>query len=348
MTRTLTSLTLLLLVAIASPARANVTVALRDRAILRGERYIRLDEIAAIKGEDEAARRVARVFVGPAPKQGRETCITRRDIRQRLSEQGLVDIIAFAGAQAVVVRSEEVHTDSGDNNTGKSEAVIPVARTLSERETAELIRACVAKHVLTLVPGKDLSAEVTVSRLKGNATTATSILKVSDIESGRLPGRGRVSFSALDAKGRATGTLEAYIDAKVKAPVAVLRRQLSQGEIVTPADVLVQRQTIDAEKAYMPLEKKLIVGQAAAHSLRQGAPLMVGDLTEPLAVRKGQLVRVDTVRGGFRIRAHAKALADGRVGDLIEVENLAAASRKIYPVRVTGANTVAVALPGGE
>lgn len=341
----------LCLLVVAGTARANVTIDLRPAATLERGQYVRLGEIAHVKGEGEDVSRVRGVFLGPGPQVGNELRISRTEIRRHLVDQGLADRIAFAGAQAVIVRAQKKVARTEDATAKPAAAPEPtpeVQLDLTEGELSDLVRTSTAKHVLGMLKRKDASAAVRVLRLQGSAATSTVTLRVARRESGRLPGRAQLRLQAIDHAGRTVGDVKAYIDVDVSAPVVVLRRNLNTGQVLSPGDVLVRREEIDIEKAYLPTTAAAVVGQAAAKPLRAGALLMAGDLMEPIAVRKGRLVRVDTLSGGFRVRSHARALADGRVGDMIEVENITPASRKKYAVTVTGIDRVSVARPGGN
>ena len=97
MTRAIRVICLILLLLTAATAQGSVNVVLRDTATVSG-RYVRLASVAALRGEPEAAERVGRLFLGPAPVTGeiRRTTFT-------LYMVGFYSLVGFLVSGAVLL-----------------------------------------------------------------------------------------------------------------------------------------------------------------------------------------------------------------------------------------------------
>jgi len=88
----------------------------------------------------------------------------------------------------------------------------------------------------------------------------------------------------------------------------------------------------------------LSLGQAAGHVLRRaipaGAPVPLGALDPPYDISRGETVQVNVASGEAHLKLDARAEADGRVGQIIPVLNLASGKR--FPARIAGPGKVVV------
>lgn len=60
-------------------------------------------------------------------------------------------------------------------------------------------------------------------------------------------------------------------------------------------------------------------GQRLARPVRRGRPLVVADFEPMPAVRRGEEVHIEVVRGAIALRTRGRALADGGIGDPVKV-----------------------------
>jgi len=322
-----------------APVRAGVTVTLKETAALAGD-YVRLCEVAAVEGDEEHSLRVSGLFLGPTPETGETREITREQIRSRLREVGLDAAVQVAGANAVVVRrsgEEEAAPATEGAAAAAAQAVEPSAEDQAQQETVRRIGRAVQAYLAQVFQRDDLEVRVEVSQIDGQVMPAAGSFRVREIQSGRLPGSARIILETLDASGRPAGDLRAQVKAEATAAVLLVRRDLQRGEPVRPGDLLLQRALLKSGVGYIPLDVNAVAGRQAARFLRALSPIQAGDLEQPLAVCKGQKLTVLTKAGGFEIRMEVIALADGRVGELIAVENLD--SKRQFTVYVSGFGT---------
>lgn len=150
-----------------------------------------------------------------------------------------------------------------------------------------------------------------------------------DIEPLRTVQAGRIGirFMELDPNGqvvrRVTGG--AFLDLWVTVPCAAV--PLNRNDILTPEHITHQRKNL----AYLRGEAWDGRGgpYRVTRTLGAGTPIFEGDLEVVPVVAKGS--RVDLIYKGKAVRLSvvAKAMADGRVGELIPVRNLQS-NRKVY------------------
>ncbi len=325
----------------ASLAAAGVTVELRESAAVH-QAYVRLGQVADVRGQERASTRIARLFLGPAPAEGRARRMSREQIRGRLEEVGLATDVTFAGARTVLIeRAEAPRAPARQAATASERRAAPAqpdgAAEAEPTRLQALVAAAVRDHVARIFPRKDLSVRVRVESVDGTLPQEAVQLRMRRVVRGRVPGRAQVELDLRDADGKARGWIQASVEVAAFARVLMLRRRLRRGETVTPADLIVQEAALESGTAYLPLAPQAVADCEAARSLRAMEPLEQGDVERPAAVFKGQRITVASRAGGFRIHMKVLALADAALGDRVFVENPnGAPERRRFLVRVTG------------
>ncbi|MCT4628050.1 flagellar basal body P-ring formation chaperone FlgA [Halodesulfovibrio sp.] len=150
-----------------------------------------------------------------------------------------------------------------------------------------------------------------------------------DIEPLRTVQAGRIGirFMELDPNGQVVRRVNggAFLDLWVTVPCAAV--PLNRNDILTPEHITHQRKNL----AYLRGEAWDGRGgpYRVTRTLGAGTPIFEGDLEVVPVVAKGS--RVDLIYKGKAVRLSvvAKAMADGRVGELIPVRNLQS-NRKVY------------------
>ncbi len=332
------ALSLVLVLLAAAGARADLTVALRERAALP-EGYIRLAAVADLDGDAESARRVGRLFLGPVPEPGAPKVLARADVLDRLREVGLDTGVTLAGALSVTVSQLAATADNAPAISALPAPELPTplvpepaaptaapapARPLDSGEfnpaAAKLVQTAVQRHLLRQIGGEGVEASVEC-RQADAWPAGTKDLEVMKLVKGALPGWAVLRLAARDASGRKLGEIEAAVETKLTTLTPVLRRPLPLGATITQEDLGVVRQPLVAGSTYLPAKAELLVGKTASRALSAMTPLRVGDLAEPLAVERNKIVVLDSSSGGFHVRGYVKALADARLRETVMVQN---------------------------
>jgi flagella basal body P-ring formation protein FlgA len=131
------------------------------------------------------------------------------------------------------------------------------------------------------------------------------------------------------------------VQAMLDLPVATAT--LTAGSIVGPDDVHMARvgaRTLHGD-AVRSMEQ--VTGMQLTHTIQAGQPVYPADLTRPLIVRRGSLVRLRLESGGLSVTGQGIALESGADGERIRVQN--PGSRTVLAGIVIGPGLVRIA-PG--
>lgn len=126
------------------------------------------------------------------------------------------------------------------------------------------------------------------------------------------------------------------------APVAVLRRSVSAGEIIRKEDVEIVYRREDQIGRDMIADTGRLVGMTPRSRLRAGEPVREHDTRPPVLVARNAQVIIRLTHGAMTLTAQGRAEEDGARGDVIRVKNLQ--SGKIIEATVQSSDLVAVNL----
>jgi len=304
--RRIAVLAVLLCAPLAGAGPAKAPVAKLHAAARVGGRVVHLGDIAEVTAVDEArAERLRRVVIGHAPGVERPRELSRADILSRLARSGVRDVV-IAGALHVMISSRAEEFD---------EATVRAAA--RERLAAELADT----NGVTIEP---LPSTVTPIRIAAGEQPARLVAE--------LP-------ASFDARGSVRVTVKVLVDGTIAAVrtvsfdvrragfALVLTRGVRPGEAIDAGDVElrpVDATAIDPGRLESP---KRLVRAVARRSLRAGTVLTESMLRRLPSVRRDELVTVLVRAGSLTLRARAVALADGRDGDVVVLQNPASGRR---------------------
>lgn len=121
--------------------------------------------------------------------------------------------------------------------------------------------------------------------------------------------------------------------------IVVVQQPLRRGAIISNADV--DLVTLDISKVRYPLFDLIdVVGKRVARSMRSGQIVERKNIEFPPVIKKGDFVRIIAQRGSMVITASGVAREDGRMNDVIRVQN--SSSQKEVRGRVFGPSQVKV------
>lgn len=130
----------------------------------------------------------------------------------------------------------------------------------------------------------------------------------------------RISLSVRLYRGDAivaSGSVRARVE--VRRRVLVARGVLARGDVVTAESVV-------EEQRHLPLDAVPAGDEAIGMTVRSrigaGEIVRTRDVESPIVVRRGDLIGVDCVSGGFVVRATARAMEVGREGQVITLQAL--------------------------
>ncbi len=125
----------------------------------------------------------------------------------------------------------------------------------------------------------------------------------------------------------------------VKADVVVAQRALTRGSLVRREDVSLAR--LDVSRIREPIfSLDNVVGKLVVRNVRVGQAVEQKNVEIPPVVSKGGFVKIIARRGSMLLTAVGIALEDGKMGDVIRVQNNS--SKKIVMAEVVGPDQVEV------
>lgn len=133
-----------------------------------------------------------------------------------------------------------------------------------------------------------------------------------------------------------------FVPARIElyADVAVLTRNLGRGDVIAPQDVQLLRMNT-AQAGFGHIEDlDRVVGMELRRPLRSGETVRLSHLLVPETVRRGDSVILEAQNGGLSVVMEGTALANGKVGEQIQVRN--STSERVVDATIVGPGRVRV------
>lgn len=154
-------------------------------------------------------------------------------------------------------------------------------------------------------------------------------------------GWGQASLALIvRINDRVVKNVPVMVDVEALADLVVTTRAVERGEILTPADVAVQKRDLAVTGGKVARTAADVVGLKVRVGMRGNTPLRTDYLERIPLVKSGQLVTVLLESPALRITTTGRAKGAGSAGELITVQNIS--SNKDFPARVVDAGTVRV------
>jgi flagella basal body P-ring formation protein FlgA len=134
------------------------------------------------------------------------------------------------------------------------------------------------------------------------------------------PGRRSIPVTAM-VNGVPGTQIKVVAVIKRYLKVPVVRRSLKRGSMVRAKDIKMKRVEMVREIDGLVVNSEDIVGTVTLRKVSKGTPLQMKWFAEQLAVERGDRVMVRLIKGGLRINTTAEALANGRIGEVIQLRN---------------------------
>ncbi|MBI4558494.1 MAG: flagellar basal body P-ring formation protein FlgA [Candidatus Hydrogenedentes bacterium] len=273
------------------------TVTIKDEALVKGPK-IRLGEIAELRGEHAAT--LAELDVGPAATPGNAKIVDAALLLSRIQNTG-VDVSNMEVQGAKSVR----------------------ATTLSLELTPEVIAEDLREFIATQMPWDAADATVDVyppakSEILPDGQVAIRWMPNPEygwvgpeVFRGELVVDGAVKKALL-----CKATIQAY------GEVVVAAQDIPRGAVISQADLTTERRTLGVSKEAGFTRPADLIGAVAKTSIFTGQLISRRQVEAPKLVKRNQIVSVEVSYGALVVRARARALADGREGDLVPCATL--------------------------
>ena len=114
--------------------------------------------------------------------------------------------------------------------------------------------------------------------------------------------------------------------------VPVLSRRLSSGDVITDLDITHIYVPENRLRGDTITDEAQLIGKSPRRVIASERPIRSHEISKPIVVEKGKLMRVHFNRGGLHIHTIAEAREDGAIGDIIRAQNVR--SNSVIQVRV--------------
>ena len=183
------------------------------------------------------------------------------------------------------------------------------------------IQLAAEKFVRQQMPGDAKGILVTATDLDSRLRLAQCAepLRAAQVSGGRLQARTSIGVSC---RRGAEWTIYVPVTVESDIPVLVLRVPAARGTRIAGADVATETRRVSGLAVGYVADPRLLEHHTVARPLPAGSMLTTDMLIPDFIVHSGEDVTLVAAAGGIEVRASGRALADGRDGSRIRVQNL--------------------------
>ena len=215
----------------------------------------------------------------------------------------------------------------------------------AQADASGQIRQAVENHLRTMLEqqaqrqgwqGMQLRYEINIPTSAANQPACSMAPRVQ--ATGDAPSameRQQLRIRCADTPGWSVNTTG---QAHVFLPAVHAEGLIDRGQTLTANDLKLQR--INIAKARRGYYNRLdeVIGLTAKRRIRAGQTITPALLEQPMAVKRGQPVKIIASHDGIEASTSGEALADGQPGDVIRVRNVR--SEKVIDAKVLEAGVV--------
>lgn len=131
---------------------------------------------------------------------------------------------------------------------------------------------------------------------------------------------GNISVKAQCTSGKVWSV---HIPAQVTIyrNIAIAQRDIARGEVISNTHITSNLVNVsNIRQAFLP-EADAIIGKEAKRNIGKGEPFRTAVLDAPTAVKRGDLVTLESLAGSIKVSSVGTAMADGRIGQKVRVRN---------------------------
>ncbi|KAF0240206.1 MAG: flagella basal body P-ring formation protein [Planctomycetota bacterium] len=295
-----------ILLALASPAAAATTVALKPESRVASG-YVALSDVADVRGES-----LPQVWLGRAPAKGETREVTAEQVRLELRKAG-VSLRAVTVCGECLVRGADADPRPGLDGFREI-----AGRAIAEAARKALPGAAVTAQVLEL----DAPADANFARVEITAVKPADAWWLGEARFRIFVNVGDSDSAVWVARASVRGTRRGV----------VARRAMRAGHRVVSTDVAIA--DVSAGEAGVFAEEMDVIGRVMASDVAENAAIVAEALRAGPLVLRGDEVVVTSGGGRAAARRTVVAMEEGRAGDVIRVKN--PDSKKEFRIRVTG------------
>lgn len=332
-----------LAIATTLPTASADTISLRSAVRLPpAAEIITLADVAEIEGEHAGLFKA--IEIGK-PMDGQAMEVSVQDVRRCLDAAGVNWSKVNLSGRRVIVRSSR-HGQaapqamvavalSGAQTDASAAPAEPVAQTADSLLEEPTLRGMIAGLMTSQLQIDPQRLRLTFQAQDGEwldtpmASARMELQPLGDVAA------DRVDFAVRTwSDGKVAGSRTIRFNPEVRAPSAVLRRDIHNDQTIAADDVEIREQWFPAGQAYLIADPASCIGRIACRTLKSGQTLRSSQVRRDALVKKGDQVTVRCLVGGVAISLKAQAHGDGAVGEMIEFRKIG--ERQSFTAMVSG------------
>lgn len=162
--------------------------------------------------------------------------------------------------------------------------------------------------------------DISVGNLDNRLRLASCAQPVEFINQDQTGLGGNISVKAQCDSGK-VWSVHVPAQVTIYREIAIAVRDITRGEVISHAHITTSPVNISSiRQAFLP-EAESIVGKEAKRNISKGEPFKTALLDAPTAVKRGEIVTLESLAGSIKVSSAGTAMADGRVGQKIRVRN---------------------------
>ena len=282
-------------------AASKVRLFFQSEVEVSGSRLM-LSQMVRMEGDAQLIQKLGKVDLGTAPQPGRKLTLTKDFLLGNLRQRGFntqeIELVDFP-SKGIIVKG---------------------AMQLVEEERAmQMVTDYIYSQIPPQIAKVDISLKTQFPKIA--LPPGDYQIEVGPNRSSKIWGLISLPIRIImDDKEYDRETLS--LDVRIYQKVFVAVKAVNRMDIIT-SDMLDQKIMDVTMLVGEPVEKSEdVIGRMATRSLTTGSVILRNYLEIPKLVHRNEKVTIDVYLGSIHIRAQGKALADGVLGDTIDVANL--------------------------
>ncbi len=277
---------------------------------------VSLGEVAKITGKNEAMiERVRRLIVSKAAPAGERIKLSQGYIRVVLRREGFsLDDFTFSGSN-----STEVLTQSQDFFP---EDLLPQAKLFILKEINEI-----PENVEVQLDGVNKKMLLPAGKITANFRPSFS---------GKYEGEVLLT-TELDVDDHLIKVLPLRLTVELNRPAVVTTKRIEKGEKFNSENIALVREPSSKIMQGCFQQLSYVLGRTALMPLIPDTVIRVDEIFDPPVVLRGKIIQAIVRLGNVELSVDARAIEDGKAGDIIRIENLD--SHKVLRAKVLDEKT---------
>ena len=162
--------------------------------------------------------------------------------------------------------------------------------------------------------------DISVGNLDKRLRLASCVDAVEFINQDQTGMGGNLSVKAQCNNGK-LWSVHVPVQVTIYREIAVAGRDIMRGEVINHSHIANNLVNVSSIRQEFLPEAQTVVGKEAKRNISRGEPFRTALLDAPTAVKRGELVALESLAGSIKVSSTGTAMADGRVGQKIRVRN---------------------------